>query len=467
MRENFSVSEILKITGGKLRGKREYLSFFISPSSISTDTRHLKKGELFIALSGEHFDGHNFIRECWKKGACGAIVSKSPPLPSPQFFFIQVKDTLRALQNLAKYNRERLSLKTIGVTGSNGKTTVKEMLSSILSSRYSVLKSEGNFNNQIGVPLSLLKLSPFEEIGILEMGMNSRGEIQRLSEIIQPDIGIITNIHHSHIGFLGSQEEIKEAKAEMIPFLNKDKRNWLILNGDDEWTDDLKKKAECGIFTFGIKNKSDVKAQQIREKENGVEFNLIYKEKKVPVHLNILGIHNVYNFLTASAASLLLGVSLDTITQIAPRLSLPPLRCQMYILKEYKLIDDSYNANPESMSTALELLLKMGKNRKIAILGDMLELGEKAPLFHRKLGEEVGKSGINALFVLGEFSEEVRKGAKEMKLREVFCFKDKEELIKKLFPYLKKGDSLLIKGSRKLRMDEIANRLRMKICSIT
>jgi len=466
MGEDFSVSEILKITGGELRGKREHLTLSISPSSISTDTRHLKKGELFIALSGEHFDGHNFIRECWGKGACGAIVSKSLPLPSPQLFFIQVKDTLQALQNLAKYNRERLSLKTIGVTGSNGKTTVKEMLSSILSSRYVVLKSEGNFNNQIGVPLSLLKLSPSEEIGILEMGMNSRGEIQRLSEIIQPNIGIITNIHHSHIGFLGSQEEIKEAKAEMIPFLNKDKRNWLILNGDDEWTTDLKRKAECKVFTFGIKNRCEIKAQQIQEKENGVEFNLIYRKEKVPIHLNILGGHNVYNFLAASAASVLLRVPLNTIAQIAPQLTLPPLHSQIDILKGYKLIDDSYNANPESMSRALEILLRMGGNRKIAILGDMLELGEKASFFHRKLGEEIGKSGIDALFVLGEFSEEVVKGAKEMKMREVFCFKDKEELIEKLFSYLKKGDSLLIKGSRKMRMDEIANRLRMKICSI-
>jgi len=467
MRERFSVSEILKITKGELKGKKEHLNSFIPPSSISTDTRYLKKGELFIALSGKHFDGHNFIKECWKKGACGAIISKSIPLPSPQFFFIQVKDVLRALQNLAKYNREKLSLKTIGITGSNGKTTVKEMLSSILSSKYIISKSEGNFNNQIGVPLSLLKLSSSEEIGILEMGMNSRGEIQRLSEIIQPNIGIITNIHHSHIGFLGSQEEIKEAKAEMIPLLNKDKKNWLILNGDDEWTANLKRKAECKVFTFGIKSRCEIKAQQIREKENGLEFNLIYRKEKVPIHLNILGGHNIYNFLAASAASIILRIPLNAIAQIAPQLTLPPLRCQINILKGYKLINDSYNANPESMSRALELLQKVGGNRKIAILGDMLELGEKAPLFHKKLGEEAGKLGINALFILGKFSEEVEKGAKKMKMKEVFYFRDKEELIKNLFSYLKRGDSLLIKGSRGMKMDEIADRLRIKICSIT
>ncbi len=219
--EKFSIQEIVEVTQGKLIGKKE-TTFLLPPQKISTDTRKLKKGDLFVALEGKRFDGHRFVEKASEEGACGAIISEPIPFPSSHFFFIQVKDTLFALQEIARHHQKKFSLPLVGITGSNGKTTVKEMAWQILSSEYPTLKSEGNFNNQIGVPLSLLKLRSYHKLGVLEIGMNSKGEIHRLAEIIQPTIGVITNIQHSHIGFLGSLAQIMEAKAELIGSLNKE-----------------------------------------------------------------------------------------------------------------------------------------------------------------------------------------------------------------------------------------------------
>ena len=388
-------------------------------------------------------------------------------LPSSDFFFIQVKDTLFALQELARYHREKFSLPLIGITGSNGKTTVKEMAWQILSSEYPTLKSEGNFNNQIGVPLSLLKLRSYHKWGVLEMGMNSRGEIERLAEIIQPTIGVITNIQHSHIGFLGSLVEIMEAKAELLGSLNKNKKNWLVLNSDDPWTPELQKRAKCRVFTFGIKNQARVKAEKIAYHHKRLNFTLVYKKEKVPISIPIPGLYNVYNALAASAVSLILDISPGTIAQSLECFKLPPMHSELSFLGSYQLIDDSYNANPDSVNEALELLQKVAKQRKIAILGDMLELGEMAKSLHNKVGRRAGQLGIDALFTLGEFSEEVSKGARMAGVKDAFSFRDKERLMAELLPYLEEGDSLLIKGSREMKMEEIVKRLKEKLCSTT
>jgi len=464
MKENFSIKEILKITKGKLIGKNINLSFFLPASEICTDTRSLKEGNLFIALKGKFFDGHNFIEEAYKKGACGAIVSQVS-LPFPHFFLIQVKDTLRALQELSKHYRERTSIPLIAITGSNGKTTVKEMCYKIISKDHYLLKSEGNFNNQIGVPLSLLNLCSYHRAAVLEMGMNSPGEIQRLAEIIEPDIGVITNIHHSHLGFFKNIEEIKEAKAELITFLNKDRENYLVLNGDNIWTNSLKKRAKCQLITFGVNPLNNVRAENIKEGEEGINFILSWKKEKIPLYLPVPGEHNVYNALCASAVAICLKISFDKITSALASFKLPPLRTEITPLNGGKLINDSYNANPESMFAALRLLHKIKGNRKIAVLGDMLELGEKSSLFHSFIGEEVAKLKIDVLFTLGTLSREIAQKAKERGMREVFSFEDKDELLDKLLSFYKQGDSILIKGSRGMKMEEIAEKVRINLCS--
>lgn len=461
----FSINEILQVSQGEFIAEKGDASPFSASYGICTDSRRLKKGDLFVALKGKKFDGHSFIREARKKGACGAIVSEPVLLPSSHFFLIRVKDTLFTLQEIARYHRERLSPCLIGITGSNGKTTVKEMVWQILSSRYPTLKSEGNFNNQIGVPLSLLRLSPFHKWAVLEMGMNSRGEIGRLAEITQPNIGVITNIHHSHIGFLGSLEEIKEAKAELIPWLNKDREKWLVLNGDDDHTWQLRKKARCRVITFGIKSQADVKAGKIVTNRKRISFTLVYGKNKIPIFIPIPGSYNVYNALAASAVFLVLNIPFSAIVQSLASFKLPPMHSNISILDNYELIDDSYNANPESMEETLKLLQSREGQRKIAILGDMLELGNRAKLFHYRVGKRAGELGIDALFALGEFSQDLARGAREEGMMNAFFFRDKERLIEKLLSYFKKGDCLLIKGSRGMKMEEIVKELKERLCS--
>lgn len=462
-----SIKEILEVTEGKLISKKGFSPSFIPSRKISTDSRKLKKGDFFIALQGRRFNGHRFIEEVNKKGACGAIISQPAPLPSPHFFFIEVEDTLFALQEIALYYRKKFSLSCVGITGSNGKTTVKEMVWQIVSSKHSTLKSEGNFNNQIGVPLTLFKLSPCHKWAILEMGMNSRGEIARLAEIIEPNIGVITNIHHSHIGPLGSLAEIKEAKAELIPWLNKNEANWLVLNKDDYWTPKLQRRARCKVITFAIENQADVEAHSTVSDKGRISFTLIYRKNRIPISIAIPGLYNIYNALAASAVSLVLGISVADIAQSLASFKLPPMHSQLYIFDDCQLIDDSYNANPESMKEALKLLQERGGQRKIAILGDMLELGNEAGLYHYQLGKQAGESGIDVLFVLGEFSREVSRGAREAGIKNAFFFQDREKLKNELFSYLKKGDSLLVKGSRGMKMEEIVKDLKERLCCIS
>jgi UDP-N-acetylmuramoyl-tripeptide--D-alanyl-D-alanine ligase len=466
MEDNFSIREIVKATQGRLIGKIPPTSS-ISPHQVCTDTRNLQRGDLFVSLVGKKFDGHQFVKKSSQKGACGAVVSKQIHLPRKDFFLVEVKDTLQALQQLARYHQRRLGLPLIAVTGSNGKTTVKEMIWQILSQQYPVLKSKGNFNNQIGVPLSLLKLSPSHRLGIFEMGMNCRGEIQRLAEIVEPSIGVITNIHHSHVGFLGSLEEIKEAKAELIPLLNRDPTNWLVLNSDSEWTPELTSRARCKVISFGIGQGSDVGADSIYSHHGAINFTLTCREGKIPIHLVIPGEYNVSNALAACAVALILGVPLPTMARALSNFQLPPMHSRIYLLDKYKIIDDSYNANPESMEQALKLLAEIRGSRKIVVLGDMLELGEAAEFFHYKIGSLMGELKIQALFALGKYSHKIALGAKEAGIEEAFFFRDKRSLIEKLLTFLKPNDSLLVKGSREMRMEEIIDRLRMKLCGDT
>ena len=463
MQDDFSIREIVKASQGRLIGKIPDISS-LSPHQICTDTRKLQKGDLFVALAGKKFDGHQFVEESGKKGACGAIVSEPIYPPRRDFFLLQVKDTLRALQELAKYHQRRLSLPLIAVTGSNGKTTVKEMIWQILSQEYPVLKSEGNFNNQIGAPLSLLRLSSTHRLGVFEMGMNSRGEIQRLAEIIEPRIGVITNIHHSHVGFLGSLEEIKEAKAELISVLNRDPTNWLVLNNDSEWTPELISRARCKVITFGTGQGSDVRANNIQNQHGIREFTLTSKKGRIPIHLAVPGEYNVSNALAACAVALILGIPLPTIARTLSNFQALPMHSRIYLWGRYKVIDDSYNANPESMEQALKLLKEMRGGRKIAILGDMLELGDAVELFHYKIGSLMGELNLQALFALGKYSHKTALGAKDFGIKEAFFFRDKKGLMEKLLTFLKENDCLLVKGSREVRMEEIIGRLRMRLC---
>jgi UDP-N-acetylmuramoyl-tripeptide--D-alanyl-D-alanine ligase len=465
MLQFFSVQEILQITEGRLVGKGP--SSAILPEKISIDSRTLRKGDLFLAIKGPRFDGHNFLKNCWKKGGLGAIVSEDISSPSPNFFLIQVRDTLQALEELARFHQGRLSPLLVGVTGSNGKTTVKEMIWQILSQKYPTLKSPGNFNNQIGAALSLLKLSPRHRFAVLEMGMNHAGEIARLASLIEPTIGVIANIQRAHFGFLGGLEGIKEAKAELIDYLNTREGSYLVLNADDPWTPELERRARSRLITFGLIGRAGVRASRIRWNESYLDFQLSYEERKQAIHLPLPGKYNLANVLAASAVALILKVPLEDIAQALFEFQPLPHHFHIQMQRGFRIVDDSYNANPDSMREALDLFKRMRGKRKIAILGDMMELGEKSSLFHGEVGQHLARLGMDAVFTLGDLAREVAEEARRRGLDDSFSFTDKEELVEELLPYLREGDCLLIKGSRGMRMEEIVEKLRIRLCSPT
>ncbi len=462
MSQFFSLEEILQITRGKLIGKAS--SSAILPEKISIDSRTLRKGDLFLALKGPRFDGHNFLKDCWKKGGSGAIVLEDITSPSPNFFLIQVRDTLQALEELARFHQRRLSPLLVGVTGSSGKTTVKEMIWQILSQKYLTLKSPGNFNNQIGAALSLLKLSPHHRFAVLEMGMNHAGEIAHLAGLIEPTIGVIVNIQRAHFGFLGGLEEIKEAKAELIDYLNTRKESWLVLNADDPWTPELERRARSRLMSFGIVREAGVRASKIRWDESRLDFQLSYGQRKQVIHLPLPGKYNLANVLAASAVALILGLSLEDIAQALSEFQPLPHHFQIQMQGGFRIVDDSYNANPDSMREALDLFKTTRGKRKIAILGDMLELGEKSSLFHREVGQHLARLGMDAVFTFGDLARGVAKEARKRGVDDSFSFDDKGELVEELFHYLREGDCLLIKASRGMRMEEVVEKLRIRLC---
>ena len=461
MKSFFSLHELLEVTQGRLINLSEKKRILLSPSQICTDTRKIKKGDLFLALKGERFDGEDFVDEAYRKGAIGAIVNNFCfSLPS-DFFLIRVNDTLKALQSIAKFYRQKLSIPLIGVTGSNGKTTVKELIAHILSTCYQVGKSKGNFNNQIGLPLSILQFLPEYQIGVLELGMNQPGEIKILSKIAQPNVGVITNIHHSHIGMMGTIEKIARAKAEMIPFLNRNEDNYLVLNEDDPWTGFFRKMATCRIITFGINKKANFRAGNINDEGGRIRFNLLISEKeKIPFNFPSPGIFNVYNVLAAIAVCSIFKVPFSTMSKAVKGFSPPPLHYQIEKCGEYNIFNDSYNANPESMRSALSTLMRLNGGRKIAILGDMLELGEYSFSLHQDLGKFAASVGVNAIFAYGRFAPAVASGAEKAGLKDSFCFESKEALFDRLLSYIKSGDWLLVKGSRKTKMEDLISMLK-------
>lgn len=461
MENYFSLQEMLEVIWGRLINLCEDEEVFISPSQICTDTRDVKKGDLFLALKGENFDGHDFVVEAHKKGARGAIVT-DPSLPlSNNFFLVQVRDTLKALQELAKFYRHRLLIPLIAITGSNGKTTVKELVARIISTRHLTFKSQGNFNNQIGVPLSILGINAGHGAAVLELGMNQPGEIGILSRVAQPNIGVITNVHSSHLGPLGTVANIARAKAEMIPFLNRSRENHLVLNEDDPWSRFFRKKAICKVVTFAVNSQADFKACNVKDEGAQVKFDLLsFGSESVSIRLPFPGVFNVYNVLAASTVCSILGFSLPEIKKAVETFSPPPLHYQIEQCGEYNILNDCYNANPESMKSALYTLKNLKGGRKVAILGDMLELGERSAFLHESLGEFAASLNIDALFTCGRFATYVVEGAKKRGLKDSFCFEHKKSLLEELLNYINCGDWLLFKGSRNTHMEKLITMLK-------
>lgn len=450
----FTAGEIVEATGGHIvAGSRDYAF-----RGISIDSRNIASGELFWTIKGERFDGNDFIKEAIGKGAAGIVTEKADIAyeTGERLACIWVNSSLKALQALAAFNRRRFRAPVIAVTGSNGKTTTKEILASVLMRRYRVLKNYGNMNNLIGVPLTLLAMHSGHEAAVIEIGMNKRGEIRKLARICAPDIGVITNIGEAHLEGLGSLENIKRAKGELVEAMASENR--VVLNVDDSAVMDLAASAECDVVTFGLNNHADIMAREVEiEWGKGTLFILSGGGKSIPVLFPLYGVHQLYNALAAAAAAYSLGLDLYEIREGLE--AYEPYSGRMEILAQggVHIINDSYNANPPSVKYAVDTMKKLGDGRTIAVLGDMLEMGDDAEELHAHIGEYVFTKGIDLIVTVGALAGKIGEGAIAggMDANKVFSFEEKNEAIRYIKKTIACGDWLLVKGSRGMKMEEI------------
>jgi UDP-N-acetylmuramoyl-tripeptide--D-alanyl-D-alanine ligase len=450
-----SAGNISKMVHGRLEVPSE-----IIVNQISIDTRTLEKGSLFVAIRGERFDGHDYIEQAVSSGAALVMVREGTILPEkvPAIF---VPDTLEALGKLANEYRKLFKIPIVAVTGSVGKTSTKEMIASILSAKYKVHKSKGNHNNEIGLPLSVLETEDEHEVAVFEMGMRGFDEISALSKIVNPDIAVITNIGISHIERLGSRQNILKAKLEVLDGMNEN--GIVILNGDDELLSGLKGLLPQKTLFYGIDENQDIWAYDLSSKgEDGVYFQVKTGENDMKLFIPAPGIHNVHNALAGIAVAEALNMSESEIRKGLEHFSGEQMRLSIEEKDGIKFINDSYNAAPSSMTAALDVLCEIaGERRKWAIIGDMLELGDWAKEAHRKIGRLVSKSGIEYMVAIGSLAKWYVEGANE---------NPDTRTITKLFanaseakPYIKtlvqKGDVLLFKGSRLIKLDILLQEL--------
>ena len=422
-------------------------------TSICTDSRSLKSGDIFIALRGENFDGHSFVPEAARLGAIGAVVEKAPLGLPVNFGIIKVLDTLRALQLLSTNYRTSLPLKVVGVTGSNGKTSTKDFTASVLGQRYRVAKTEGNLNNHIGVPLTLLGLDSAHEMAIVEMGMNHPGEIAPLAAMAKPDAAIITNIGTAHIEFMRTREAIAQEKGMLAEAIHSS--GTVVLNADDEFTPRIARRCSARVVTAGISS-GEVRATDLKPLSSGIQFRLHATGQCVQAELPVPGEHMVRNALLACATGLSFGLTLDECAEGLRVIQLSKGRLQQKQIGGITILDDSYNANPDSVIAGLATLAQMPcKGRRIAVLGRMGELGEESERGHRRVGMAVGELAISCVIAVGEEAGWIADAARTGGVREVIHVSDVDDAVVALRGMTGEGDTVLVKGSRSAKMERI------------
>lgn len=439
---------------------------------ISLDTRSLRPGDFFLAIRGDRFDGHEFVGTALSKGAVGAIVLDSYDVSTLSRkrgskrrvpLILGVRDPLSAYQRLAACHRSKFKIPVVAVTGSNGKTTTKEMVASVMAHRWKILKTEGNLNNRLGVPQTLFRLNSRHQGAVIEMGVDNLGQTTSLCEIARPTIGIITNIGPDHLEFFGSMDVSAQAKAELLDLLPAD--GTAILNADDSYYDYLAARARCRVVSFGFSAKADVRAANVKsDGRNGTIFHLQLpgKTRHTIVHICVQGAHNVTNALAAGAVGTVLGFPGTMIAQGLSRFRPVAMRSQVLASQGVKLIIDCYNANPASMKAAVELLAQAGEHRRtIAVLGDMLELGPNAAHMHEEVGGFVARQGIDYVVTCGVLGRSLAQGAKQAGLdhTRIVQVSDAQAAVAAVKAIVKHGDVVLIKASRGMRLELVADAL--------
>ena len=473
--ENVSLQKISAVVAGILTGSHRPADLGKEPAEVSIDSRAVQGDELFFALEGEHSDGHRFVADALTKGAAAAVVRRDWAKAHAELsgVLIGVDDPLTALAQLAGWYRRRFTLPMVAITGTNGKTTTKDMAACVLSSKHRVLKTGASFNNHIGVPLTLLRLSSAHEVAVVELGMSAPGEIAALCRLVRPSVGVITNVGPAHFEAFDSVAEIAAAKGELLAAL--DETASAVLNADDPLVMRQQNRFQGRVIGFGIEHPCAFRAETITLNGQG---RACFTIGETSVMLSIPGKHNIYNALAAMAVGSLFGISPDEAAHALKNAPTSPMRMEVTERNGVTFLNDGYNANPVSMRSALETLtdfefrisdwgLKNSRNpqsgtaRKIAVLGDMLELGAITPKAHEEVGRVAAALGVDGLFCFGPFAKHIRTGAIRAGMHEGSArhFDDKTRLSGTLRSFLRPGDVVLIKGSRGMRMEEILERL--------
>ncbi len=451
--KNMTLPRIAEACNGRLMNSAGYDGREIAGAVL--DSRQVAKDYLFIATVGERVDGHSFINEVFQKGALAVLCEKAPTDSAGPY--ILVENSLTALKELAAWYRRQLNIKVVGITGSVGKTSTKEFISSVLAQKYQVLKTEGNYNNEVGLPLTILKIREEHEIAVLEMGISNFGEMHRLTGIAKPDIAVITNIGQCHLENLGSRQGILKAKTEIFDSMDENGR--VCINGDDDMLATIKEMKGSKPIRFGLNKDNDLYADQvISHGLFGSTCNIHSKDMLIPARVPLPGGHMVLNALAATAVGTLLGLTGDEIKAGVEAVKPTGGRSNILRKEDLTIIDDCYNANPVSMKAAIDLL-NMADTRRVAILGDMGELGERELALHREVGRYAASSGLEVLVCVGKLSRQMYEGAAEAFTGTLLYYETREALIEALPSIVKKNDTILVKASHFMEFDHIVKAL--------
>lgn len=456
--EYISLNSIVKAVEGKLliKGSKELFN------SISIDTRKIEPDGIFIAIKGEKFNANNFTAEASKNGAALCIVDEikfEKQELNKDTSVVIVENTKKALLKLAEFYRSTLDIKVVGITGSTGKTSTKDMTCAILSEKYKVFKTQGNFNNEIGLPLMIFNLDNSYDIAVLEMGMSNFFEIHNMAEAARPDIALITNIGISHIENLKTREYILEAKLEITDYFND--HSTLILNADNDMLSTVTREDKIyKIIKTGIESSCDVKAENTRLEETSVIFDIFKNDKLMfkDFKIDLPGKHNISNALLAITCGELFGLTYDEMNKGIEKLNMTSMRLDIVKGEKYTIVDDCYNASPDSMIAAIDVLRNISGARKIAVFGTMRELGHKAYDAHKEIGAYARKNSVDLLVVLGEFKDAFEEGFKDSE--KIKYFASTEDAAEFLDGFLKKKDVILVKASRAMKFEKIVEHLK-------
>ena len=445
-----SLQEIAQLAGAKLENGNPNTLI----ETVSTDSRTIQPGQLFVALRGDNFNGHNFVEAVAKSGAAGAIVDQGwrGNVAKP-FALLRAPDSLRAYQDLAANYRKSLPLKVVAITGSNGKTSTKDFTAAVLARKFRVTKTEGNFNNHVGLPRTILESTPDDQIGVWEIGMNHPGEIAPLAKIARPDAAIITNIGVAHIEFMGTRESIADEKGTLAEAVAPE--GWVILNADDPFSGRIAPRIKARVILTGTTSGS-IRAAEISQSATGSDFTIWEGAHRCRAQLPVPGLHMIQNALFAVAAGRAFGLSLEEAAAALASAPLSKARLQVKIIHGVQFIDDSYNANPDSVKAALRTLVELeADGRRIAVLGEMRELGAETERGHREVGETAATFAIDHLIGIGETGKLTVAAAQRAGLKNAVAVADTSEAAEVLERIVRPGDLVLVKGSRTARTEQV------------